>query len=87
MRLYLRKVAQAQITTSRDTPYLPSLDWLEEQLLEAASEDQAEVACGRLVVIASQLLEAARRADPAYGLVTTLDPNEPPEDAPPGWMQ
>jgi hypothetical protein len=68
MRLHLRKAAQAQIEMTRDTPFLPGLDFLEEQLLDAASEEQAEVGLGRMVVISTQLLEIARRADPAYGL-------------------
>lgn len=73
MRLHLRKAAEAQVRMAKDTPEFPSLDWHEQQLLEAASEDQAEVGLGRIVVIAANLLEAARRADPAYGLTVARE--------------
>jgi len=68
MRLHLRKAAEAQVKMAKDTPAFPSLDWHEQEVLEAASEDQAEVGLGRMVVIVANLLEIARRSDPAYGL-------------------
>lgn len=68
MRLHLRKIAAEQISLSLEKTDYPSPDWQESEILDAASEDFSEVAAGRLVVIASELLAQVRKADPAYGL-------------------
>lgn len=68
MRLHLRKQAAQQIELSRSQAHFASTDYFEQEILDAASEDESAVACGRLVVLSAELLEQVRRADPAYGL-------------------
>ena len=71
MSLHLRKMMAQQIEDSKSTYHvMPSLDFQETQLLgimEQASEDP-QAALGALCVVSADLLETARRADPAYGL-------------------
>lgn len=73
MNLHLRKMLTGQIEQSK----LPgrhaqqdtlTLDYYEDEIVEAFSEDSGDVALGKLTVLIADVLEIARRADPAYGL-------------------
>lgn len=65
MSLYLRRMAEQHIEDSKSPlHHLPKPDWFENQILFRAEDDDI----GALIVIAADLLELARRADPAYGL-------------------
>jgi hypothetical protein len=68
MRLHLRKQAQECIDFTRTTAEFSCTDFYEREILDAASEDVADVGLGRMTVLAAELLEQVRRADPAYGL-------------------
>lgn len=48
--------------------WFPPLGWYEDQILEAAADDDPAKGLGRMTVLAADLLEQVRRADPAYGL-------------------
>lgn len=74
MNLHLRKMFTGQVEqskqpgrhTQQDTL---GLDYYENEIAEAFSEDSEAAALGMLTVLAADVLEIARRADPAYGLV------------------
>jgi hypothetical protein len=82
MSLYLRKMTEQHIEDSKSpTHSLLSADYYENEILDvftrtdpglfrwgAPGDDSRDIALGRLAVITADLLELARRADPAYGL-------------------
>lgn len=74
MSLYLRKMAEDHIEEAKGRyTWHPSIDWYENGVLDVFTEAEAntDAALGRLTVICADLLELARRADPAYGLKPT----------------
>jgi hypothetical protein len=73
MRLHLRKQAEMQVRLSQDkVGDFPMPEWYETELVDAAAEDDATIGLGRMTVVASDLLEQVRRADPAYELTRGL---------------
>lgn len=59
---------EQQIADSKALREFPSLDKYEEWLLDTIALEDAHQALGSLTVICADLLEQARRSDPAYGL-------------------
>jgi hypothetical protein len=68
MSIATRKLAEQAIADSKLAKDLPNPDKQEAFLLEAMSEDDPVKALGALTVIGADLLELARRTDPAYEL-------------------
>lgn len=64
----LRERAKAVVATSKQTLLVSDPDKYEKWIIDAAANDNADYACGALLVVASELLEHYRRTDPAYGL-------------------
>lgn len=74
MRLHLRKQAAMQIKLSQDkVGGFPPDSFYEAEIIDAAGENDPATGLGRMVVVAADLLEQVRKADPSYGLVARDD--------------